>query len=186
MSIKLNVPYYSQNDNELWRGVSGQVQCAATSNAMLLAYMVPNFVQDSERLGWLEPECYYKDVFLELGWSVSDRGNHDAHTETLEELGLSTKWLTTLTRADISKSLKEGFPVVIGVEYKVSGHICIVVGETDKGYLIHDPYGLRLSSTDTYTSINEGDEKLGAYDLYSWETLDKILFNGGGWGRLRR
>lgn len=187
MNIKLDVPYYAQMDNLLWGGVSGSVQCAPTSNTMLLAYIKPEFVAESLRRRYEEPECYYKSRFLELGYSEDDRGNHDVNTKVLRSFGLETEWRTDLTREDISKSLADGFPVVVGLEYKVAGHIAIIVGETEGGYLIHDCYGIRRGTADDYLYINPGSGDMsGSYDLYTWESLDKVLFVGGGWGRLRK
>lgn len=187
MAIKLDVPYYAQNDNQYWGSAHGSVQCCPTSNTMLLAYVHPSFVQDSYAQSFYEPECYYKSRFLELGYSENERGNHDAHTEVLESFGVDTVWRTDLTESDISKSLSENFPVVVGLEYKISGHICIVVGETDEGFLIHDPYGERNGTSNDYLYINDGNGDIaGSYDLYTWKSLNEVLFVGGGWGRLKK
>lgn len=189
MNYKLNVPYYAQNSDEDWDGVAGNVQCAPTSNTMLLAFIKPDFVAESIKRKYVEPESYYTWAFDNLGYSADDRGNHDIHTKVLSYFGLDTVWRTNLLRADISKSLSEGFPVVVGMDYKTAGHICIIVGETDEGFLLHDPYGKRNSYLDEYTYINPGTDgdTTGSYDLYTWDTLDKVLFVGGSaWGRLRK
>lgn len=189
MNYKLNVPYYAQNSDEDWDGVAGNVQCAPTSNTMLLAFIKPDFVAESIKRKYVEPESYYTWAFDNLGYSADDRGNHDIHTKVLSYFGLDTVWRTNLLRADISKSLSEGFPVVVGLEYKTAGHICIIVGETDEGYLIHDPYGIRNGTANEYTYINPGTDgdTTGSYDLYAWASLEVLLFVGGSaWGRLRK
>jgi Peptidase_C39 like family len=195
MNNRLDVDYFAQCDNEWWAEsdgymVSGTVQCAATSNAMLLNYLKPELMSQSIAKGFTEFESYYKARFNSLGYSADDRGNHDCHTETLRTFGIDTQWRTDLTDADIAKSLSNKFPVVAGFVYKVAGHICVIVGRTDAGYLVHDPYGLRTGSRDEYSYINPGfGDTSGAYDLFRWANLDVTLFNGnskkdGAWGRI--
>ena len=188
-NVKLQVPYFAQCDNEGWAEsdgymVTGNVQCAATSNAMLAAFKLPGFLSAS--VYYEEPESYYKAVFTGLGYSAEDRGNHDAHTECLAKLGLKTRWRTDLDRNAISTSLCAEFPVVAGFEYKAAGHICVIVGETKTGYLVHDPYGLRSGARDEYSYINPGfGDTSGSFDLFSWANLEVTFFaGGGGWGRV--
>lgn len=194
MNIRLNVEYFAQNDNDGWAEsggylVAGNVQCAATSNAMLLNYLKPELMAESER-GFDEFESFYKERFDSLGYSADDRGDHNCHTETLKSFGIKTQWRTNLTDADINKSLSKNFPVVVGFQYKVSGHICVIVGRTDSGYLVHDPYGIRSGAEDYYSYINPGyGDRSGAFDLYSWENLEATLFDNdgrrtGAWGRI--
>lgn len=195
MNNRLDVEYFAQCDNESWAesdgySVSGDVQCAATSNAMLLNYLKPELkLESSKKFG--EFESYYKDRFDSLGYSANDRGNHDCHTETLKSFGVRSDWRTNLTDADITKSLANKFPVVAGFKYKVSGHICLIVGRTSDGYLVHDPYGIRSGSSDYYQYINPGyGDTSGMFDLYRWGTLEITLFDGdgqrtGAWGRVK-
>lgn len=193
MNYRLNVEYFAQCDNESWAEsdgylVSGNVQCAATSNAMLLNFLKPELKLESSKFS--EFESYYKDRFDSLGYSADDRGDHGCHTQTLKSFGVQTEWRTNLTDCDITKSLSEGFPVVAGFVYKVSGHICLIVGRTSDGYLVHDPYGVRSASQDYYQYINPGHgDTAGMYDLYRWDTLEITLFDGdgqrtGAWGRV--
>lgn len=194
-NIKLNVQYFAQNDNDRWAEsdgyeVDGNVQCAATSNSMLLYYLKPELLAKSQAGGFTEFESYYKARFDSLGYSADDRGDHGCHTETLRSFGVHTQWRTNLTDADIGKSLAKNLPVVAGFIYKVSGHICVIVGRTNEGYLVHDPYGIRLGADDEYVSINPGyGDQSGAFDLYRWSTLEAVLFDNdsqrtGAWGRV--
>lgn len=196
MNYKLSVPYFAQNDNDRWAEsdgyeVDGNVQCAATSNSMLLNFLKPELLAKSQSEGFTEFESYYKDRFDSLGYSADDRGDHGCHTETLKSFGVRSEWRTNLTDADITKSLANGFPVVAGFVYKVSGHICLVVGRTSDGYLVHDPYGVRSGSNDYYSHINPGyGDTSGSFDLYRWDTLEITLFDGdgqraGAWGRAK-
>jgi hypothetical protein len=182
----LPVPYYAQNDNEDWGNVSGNIQCCPTSNAMLGFYLNPARLKRSENNGFVEPESYYKYLMDMAGFSEADRGNHEAHTEVLSEFfRIDSVWRTDLTPQDFKDSIDKGFPVVCGLEYKADGHIAIAVGYSDVGLLIHDPYGIRWGTSNSYERINPGHgETSGKEDGYSWGALDQILFKGGGWGRI--
>ena len=195
MNYKLPVKYFAQCDNDRWAEsdgylVPGNVQCAATSNAMLLNFLKPELKLESAK-NFNEFESYYKDRFDSLGYSADDRGDHGCHTEALKSFGVKTEWRTNLTDADITKSLASGFPVVVGFQYKVSGHICLIVGCTGEGYLVHDPYGIRSGASDSYQYINPGyGDTSGEFDLYRWDTLEITLFNAdgqrtGAWGRVK-
>lgn len=195
MNIRLNVEYFAQCDNEGWAEsdgseVEGNVQCAATSNSMLLNFLKPKLKDDSKALGFAEFESFYEARFNSLGYFADDRGDHGCHTETLKTFGVQTEWRTNLTDADITKSLSSGFPVVSGFIYKVPGHICLIVGRTIDGYLVHDPYGIRSGSQDYYQYINPGyGDTSGMYDLYRWDNLEITLFDAdgnrsGAWGRV--
>ena len=182
----LAVPYFAQNDNEPWDGNFGNVQCCPTSNAALAFFLRPDLRKRSYLLTFSEPESYYKYLFELVGYSADDRGDHDAHTATLQKyFGIKSTWSTTLTVKDFKESIDRGYPVVCGVNYKVSGHIMLVVGYTEKGLIINDCYGIRAGCEDYYSVINPGyGDTTGQEDEYSWETLATILFNGGGWGRM--
>lgn len=182
----LKVPFYSQTDNEIWGDAPGYFQCCPTSNAMLAFYLNPDRLARSHKNGFVEPESYYKFLMEDAGYSARDRGNHDAHTDVLRRyFGINSEWRTDLTPDDFKKSIDRGFPVVCGLEYKTAGHIAIAVGYGDAGMLLHDPYGIRSGCSDHYEHINEGyGDDSGSEDGYSWTVLDRILFVGGGWGRI--
>lgn len=182
----LPVPFFAQNDNESWSGAPGSVQCCPTSNAMLAFYLNENRLHRSQQNGFLEPESYYKYLMELAGYSAKDRGNHEAHTVVLSQyFGIHSEWRTDLTREDFIKQIDRGYPVVCGLHYKDDGHIAIAVGYSETGLLIHDPYGIRAGSQDYYEEINPGyGQMTGKEDGYSWTILDRLLFDGGGWGRI--
>jgi hypothetical protein len=70
------------------------------------------------------------------------------------------------------------------VKYKVGGHIVLLVGHDPERriWLVHDPFGTRHGSSDSY-DIGVG----GAYDEYSYGTFDRIFWDrgpGSGDGRI--
>ncbi len=194
---RLPIPYFNQNDNDVWDGAGGNVQCCPTNNALFAFYHSPKFRDAFMASRSDEPETYYKEAFEAAGYSASDRGSHDCHTEVLREWGIQSRWATNGADAEIIKALDTGSSLVCGLNYKQAGHIAQIVGYygTDigtanrkiAGYLIHDCYGLRDGAANSYGYINprEGEVR-GAYDRYSYDLLQLLLFDtpkSGAWVR---
>lgn len=181
-SVKLDVDYYKQTDNsEVYHG-SGSRQCNLTSNAMLAQYLLKKFGKKTladlaNAEGMREPESYYGQILDRYG----DTTSHEANTLALRELGIESYFTTTLDIPEAVESIEAGYPVVVGVEYKASGHIMVMVGfDLDRGiYYFHDPYGRRAGSADWYPEPGVG----GEYDTYSQQTLEDI-WGSNGWGRI--
>ena len=177
--VKLEVPHYSQIDNDTNYFGTGYRQCNLTTHAMALAFLNPHFVARSIQNGYREPESYYGSKLQSYG----DTTDHNAHTQCLRyDFGLESYWSTSLSRAEICMQLDSGLPVPAGVIYKSSGHIILFVGYNNDGLLVHDPYGTRDGAANIY-AVGVG----GAYDFYSWHLLADIYFDShgeGGWGRM--
>ncbi len=179
--IKLNVPYCSQLNNEEAVFGPGWRQCNTTSNTMLADFLLQGeLTRRAKEEGYPEPESVYMRIVAKYGDTI----DHDAQTQALRELGIESYFSYTLSSKDLLASLKAGIPVVVGFAYKTSGHICIVVGHdpVQKAWLVHDPYGTRHGSSDSY-DVGVG----GAFDAYSYDCLQTIFWDGGeesGWGRI--
>ena len=179
--IKLNVPYFSQLNNEQTFFGPGLRQCNTTSNAMLADYLLKGeLTQKAKHQGYSEPES----VYMRLVDKYGDTTDHTAQTKALADLGIASYFSYTLSAKDVLMSLKAGIPVVVGFAYKGSGHICVIVGHnpTQKVWLVHDPYGTRHGCSDAY-DVGVG----GAYDTYTNETMQRIFWDQGsdaGWGRV--
>jgi uncharacterized protein YvpB len=178
-NLKLNVPYYSQLDNETQYFGNGGRQCNVTSHAMALAYLYPDFESRSQSNGFREPESYLSSKWVKHG----DVTDHHAGTLTfLYDFNIKSSWQTNLSRRRVMDQLSNKKPVPLGVSYKASGHIVCCVGYNDEGLWIHDPYGIRQGSSDEYLIGANG-----SFDHYSWELCDRVIFDGGsdaGWGRV--
>lgn len=182
--LRLPVTYRSQmNNNPTWHG-SPQRQCNVTSTVMMLDYVLDGrLAKMSAEGGFREPESYYGKILKQK--YNGDTTDHDAHTRCLrDEFGVESYWSRSLSAQDIRRQLELNIPVVIGVAFKVSGHILCLVGldETRGIYSVHDPYGIRFGASDRYDV-----GAWGAYDVYSMALMDKLFWDGGpeaGWGRI--
>lgn len=130
--IRLNVPYYMQRDNK----ISPMATCNSSSHAMLLNYLKPKSVSgDDEYI-----ERFVKSAQRSVDWAV--------HTRALEQYGIVSEFRTTGDYADLDRSLEAGIPVVIGVLHKgpvedpSGGHVLVIVGRYNGGFLAHDPFGV--------------------------------------------
>ena len=179
--IKLPVKYSSQLDNDEAIFGPGWRQCNTTSNAMLADYLLAGALTTMAKAqGFPEPESAYMRIVGKYGDTI----DHDAQTRALRELGIVSYFSYSLSAKDILLSLKANIPVVVGLAYKSSGHICIIVGHdpAQKVWLVHDPYGTRHGASNSY-DIGVG----GAYDPYSYGVMQQILWDSGGeagWGRI--
>ncbi|XHX76166.1 MAG: C39 family peptidase [Stenomitos frigidus ULC029] len=184
-AVKLNVPYASQLGNEEiaragkvwydWR------QCNTTSNTMLANYLLKGELTNKAKEQGL-PEA--ESIYMRLVAKYGDTTNHDAQTKALKELGIESYFSYTLSSKDVLLSLRANIPVAAGFAYKSDGHICIIVGHDPirKVWLVHDPYGTRHGASDNY-DIGIG----GAFDYYTYDTMQRIFWDQGGeagWGRV--
>lgn len=179
--IKLNVPYFSQLNNEQTFFGSGSRQCNTTSNAMLADYLLKGeLTQKSKQQGFSEPESVYMRFVAKYG----DTTDSDAQTKALADLGIESYFSTSLSAKDVLVSLKADIPVVAGVDYKIDGHYFVIVGHNPekKVWYVHDPYGTRHGASNVY-DVGVG----GKYDSYTYETMQRIFLDLGsekGWGRV--
>jgi uncharacterized protein YvpB len=172
---KLKVIYRAQNDNSRTTGHGhGSRQCNVTANAMMLDYLrlKNNHVGlDSlaSSFGYNQGEDWYASVVNRYGDTIY----HSNQTKALKACRVRSEY-RGMSIQGIIDQIDNDVPTVIGVKYKVGGHIVCVVGYDDKGMFIHDPNGIRNGSTNTYLSYNNG-----AYDHYSWNLI-KGLHDGMG------
>ena len=180
-SILLDVPYFSQLNNDTSIFGSGSRQCCTTANAMLADYLLDSeLTRKAQEQGLQEPESAYIPMVARYG----DTTDHGAQTEALKDLGIESYWSYNLSAEDLLASLQAGVPIVIGVAYRSSGHIIVVRGydPATNVWIMNDPFGIRHGSSDSYdVGAN------GAGDPYSNETMQRIFWDLGqeaGWGRI--
>lgn len=165
----LDIPYHSQRDNrrDPWR------TCNSTSCFMAVEGIKP---------GLWRSDCDYID---ELYNHYGDTTNHSAHTNMLWNKGIKSSFHYDLDYENLSASLKRGKAIVVGVLHKGTifnpyggGHMIVIIGEYEGGYIAHDPWGYPFS-------YRPGSS--GASVLLPYESLDaRWLVEGkkSGWGRI--
>ena len=131
--IILNVPYYSQRDNQR----DPLRTCFSSSCAMLLKYLKPGSITSDDQ--------YINTVFQH-----GDTTSPSAQLEALQDYGLSASFKQNGSWDDIDDLLERGIPIPIGVLHKgpVSnpsggGHWLIIIGRTadGKSLYVNDPFG---------------------------------------------
>ncbi|MER3476487.1 MAG: hypothetical protein C4287_07930, partial [Leptolyngbya sp. ERB_1_2] len=130
----LNVPYKSQLDNAL----NPTGACNVTSLAMVMAYFQ---IKGSVGVGQLEDEVY---AYMENRGLV--RGNPEDLAKTARDYGLVDDFTYRGSLSDIRKAIAEGRPCIIHGNFTSWGHIIVVRGYDQDGFLVNDPYGEWTSS----------------------------------------
>ena len=179
IKIKLDVEHFDQLDNNRSRFGHGNRQCSLTSHAMLVNYLLGGRLwDDARRNGHKEPESVY-------GWNLKKYGDTTqwmAHTNVMNKVyGIETRFRQNANQRDLIRLLQAGIPIPIGVEYKNSGHVVLVVGYEgtlnqygipNNGFFwVHDPYGIRAGTTSSYAVLGNHS---GAYDKYSVDLLNRL------------
>ena len=174
-AIRLGVTYRGQVNNQ-WHPTfrEGTRQCNLTSCTMLADFLLDGELsRQAKAKGMPEPESFYQDVLANYGDTI----DHNCQTRALRDLGIESYYTQQSLSADeLLLSLSHGIPVVLGVKYKAGGHIVLLVGHDPdrRVWLVHDPFGTRHGSSDSY-DIGVG----GAYDEYSYGTFDRIFWDRG-------
>jgi|694.fasta_scaffold76303_3 GH24 family phage-related lysozyme (muramidase) len=147
----LNVPYLSQLDNR--ENPFGS--CNVTCVAMCLTYLGMPPKPGTQ----LEDELYRK--MEQLGWSRHDP--NDLKTLIDSFPGYKDIFRPNGSFKDIQTSIDAGNPVIIHGYFTQSGHIIVVCGYDDKGFIVNDPYGEYFSSG--YDNDRSGEKLHYSYNL---------------------
>lgn len=157
--VELNVPYFSQLDNELNpRGSS-----AVTALAMVLAYYG---IQPQKRHR-LADEMY--DWMINQG--LEKYAPYD-QVKLIQQYGLQDNFKEKTTWAEILEALRNGQPVVVHGYFTNYGHVVTLVGYTPTHVIVNDPYGDAMTGY-----VNQDGQKV----LYPIDFVLKAL-NGDGSG----
>ncbi len=131
---QLNVPYHTQLNNE--QNPSGS--CNVTSLAMCY-----RFVSPFRNFGKTDPNEQLEDYLYRR---VEDEGlsRHSpedlAHMSAILDVPHVFKPCESIE--DIKASIDDGKPAIIHGYFTSFGHIVVVIGYTETGLVIHDPYGV--------------------------------------------
>lgn len=135
-SNPLAVPYFSQRDST----VAGQANrmCFSSSCAMLVAYFKPNAL----------PKSNGDDVYLKRVLGYGDTTDASAQIKALDSFGLKARFIMTADLDVIRYSIDSRKPIACGYLHhgpstapSGGGHWLTVVGYTDDGVIVNDPFG---------------------------------------------
>ncbi len=154
-SYRLNVPYKSQLDN--WYNPTGA--CNVTSIAMCLEYLdtprrTNSIPFEDELYQYALNQGYSRHSPYDLAQIVRDYGRKDSFTENA-------------IIEDVQDWIADGNPAVIHGYFTSFGHIVVVVGYDEYGFVVHDPYG-EWFSTGYRTDLS------GAYLHYSYRLIRRV------------
>lgn len=161
----LDIGYKSQIDNEL----NPTGSCNVTSSAMCLEY-------------WgIKPPGpgQFEDTLYQ--W-MSDEGlsRHDPnHLKiAIEHFGCQDNFSTRATIAEIKVAIDNKIPVVVHGFFTVFGHIIVLIGYNDKGFVCHDPFGEWDSGG--YIRNDSQNPERGKAITYSYGLIERTCLPDGG------
>ncbi|MBW4680533.1 MAG: C39 family peptidase [Microcoleus vaginatus WJT46-NPBG5] len=161
-TVKLNVPYLSQLDNEN----NPHGSCNVTSVSMCMAYFGHPLM--NQKTGeQLEDELYR--YCLDNGLSRHSPQDLD---KLMTIYGYEDDFQPDAKWGDVKKWLDSGKPCIVHGWFSRSGHIIVIRGYNEKGWIVNDPYGQWYSSGyDTNLS--------GAGLTYSYQMMKEICGTDG-------
>lgn len=152
----LNVPYFAQRNNRF----EPSNTCGVTSASMVINYMQNNQVI---------PDLLYTRYGKRQGQSPAGL----ASIYTYE--GYKSRWGYNGTRSQIKEFIDQGMPVVIHGWLTGAGHIFVIVGYNDQGFIVNDPAGLWLGCYKCGYAGGSGKEV-----LYTYEKLSNAVIGRDG------
>lgn len=158
--VKLDVPYLSQLDN----GSNPTGSCNVTSVAMCLLW---GGATPRNKNVQLEDELY---AYMESR-GLSRHSPQDLAT-VVRDYGLSDNFTATASIDAVKGHLNEGNPCITHGYFTDFGHIIVLVGYDQRGFLVHDPYG-EWFSTGYRTDLS------GEYLHYSYELIKRTCIPDG-------
>lgn len=161
--MNLKVPFKPQTDNE--NNPNGA--CNVTSMAMVCAYLFP-----SRNFGKTDPneqleDFIYRD-FIRRG--LSRHNPHDMD-EWFQLNGVPSEFDASASIEDIKAHIDRGNPVIIHGYFTSFGHIVVVIGYDEDGFIVHDPYGVYPYK----------DWRSGEAVSYSYDFITKVCDFDGIW-----
>lgn len=163
--VELPVVYKSQLDNS--NNPTGS--CNVTSAAMCLEYWgikSPNSKQ-------------LEDVLYE--WLIAQGlSRHDPNhlKRAIEHFGCRDDFTTRASIEEIKKAIDNGIPVIVHGYFTQFGHIIVLIGYNDKGFIVLDPYGEWTSNG--YIKNNSAVPNRGERLVYSYGLIERTCLPDGG------
>jgi uncharacterized protein YvpB len=159
-TVRLDVPYKSQRDNI--NNPDGS--CNVTSLAMCLEFLsIPGRRSDMA----LEDELYE----YALDHNLSRHNPYDL-AQIVRDYNAKDSFDTHATIDAVKQWLAAGHPAVTHGFFTRSGHIVVLVGYDESGFLVHDPYGEWYASGYDRNAPGVMDTK-GKFLNYSYGLIER-------------
>ena len=170
--VFFDVPYYRQADL-----LNGHRKCFTSAIAMVAAHY-----------GLVDNQEQYDKVRAKYGDTV----HADSHLKALTELGIRSEFVSNGTADLIEAEIDASRPVAVGWLQKGDistgrpaegiGHWSVIIGYTEKVFVMHDPRGEHDSKTGRLLKPNKGEAVFYEREsfLHRWE----VEGPGTGWAIL--
>lgn len=159
--IVLEVPYFSQRDNE--RSPGGT--CNVTSYSMVLDYYhAPRKAVKDKQWEQREDEL---EAFIQANGKV--RHSHEALAWAGRQYGLDCRFGMNRTWDEIRAEIRAGRPVIVSGQFTKSGHIIVIIGLRGNDFIVNDPWGNALTG---YKNRN------GAGLVYDFDYMERTVKDG--------
>jgi uncharacterized protein YvpB len=172
-SVQLTVPYKMQLDNKF----EPYSTCNLTSLAMCLEYYDVGFWYDFDGKKYKTN----KNIQLEdeLYKYMLNKGLNKHYPEHLAQVardyGIKDDFTVHGTFERCKQHLSEGNPCIIHGYFTQPGHIIVLVGYDNEGFIVHDPYGEWFKS-------GYRTDLSGEYLHYSYDLIQKTCaYDGEFW-----
>lgn len=129
-TVNLDIPYFSQLDNVN----NPHGSCNVTSLAMCMAYLGHSSLNSSGEQLEDELYCYCSNKGL-------SRHSPTDLAQVVQAYGYKDDFQPDAKWGDVKRWLADGKPIVIHGWFSRSGHIIVIKGYNDKGWIVNDPYG---------------------------------------------
>jgi uncharacterized protein YvpB len=164
---RLKVPYRSQRDNLY--NPSGS--CNVTSLAMCLLYH--GLSGDSD--GQLEDELYE-------AMDLQGLSRHNPyHLKVIaEQYGAQDDFVSNAQIDQVKQAIDSGVPVIAHGYLTSFGHVIVIIGYNETGFIVHDPYGEWHDFG--YDLNDEKNQNKGEGLTYSYGLFRRLFMpDGGAW-----
>jgi len=170
--VRLIVPYKSQLDNRHEPASTCNVTCAA----ICLEYYGVGFVTTFSGQQRKNKNIQLED---ELYQYMSDKGLNKLYpkhlAQVIRDYGVKDDFTVHGTFERCKQHLSNGNPCIIHGYFTSPGHIIVLVGYDETGFIVHDPYG-EWFPTGYRTDLS------GEYLHYSYELIRKTCaYDGEFW-----
>jgi hypothetical protein len=164
--VKLDIPYKSQLNNQ----INPHGACNVTSMAMCLEFLQ---IPRRSSAGQFEDELY--EYMENRGWS-----RHSPYdlARIVQDYGAQDAFDSHATVPEVKAWLSAGKPAVTHGYFTDFGHIIVLAGYDDRGFIVHDPNGeWNASGYIRNSSANNHDQ--GKYQHYSYGLIERTCQTDG-------